>query len=85
MPDGYARQFGYTRRPPTAGARTLNRRIVIAGLLGACATTLAGCGQKGPLYLPSEKLEELERKREDDSRRTGSLAPDGTREGIRRS
>lgn len=26
--------------------------------------TATGCGQKGPLYLPSEKLEELERKRD---------------------
>ena len=44
----------------------MNRRTVLTAVLGAgFAATAAGCGQKGPLYLPAEKLEEIERKRDE--------------------
>ncbi len=50
---------------------TVNRRTVLRILYGslvAAPLALAGCGQKGPLYLPEEKLQEIERKR----RRSGA-------------
>lgn len=39
------------------------RALVAAGVLAGVST---GCGQKGPLYLPQEKLERIEGKRKDD-------------------
>ena len=30
-----------------------------------CAAVLSACGQKGPLFLPDEKLEEIKRKKEE--------------------
>lgn len=40
---------------------------------GLAALASGGCGQKGPLFLPEEKLEELERKR--DGAKTSSVSP----------
>ena len=39
------------------------RRRFAAWLGVASAVALSGCGQKGPLYLPEQKLEELKKKR----------------------
>ncbi|MEM7405866.1 MAG: lipoprotein [Pseudomonadota bacterium] len=39
------------------------RRTTLALLLMAVGGSLAGCGQKGPLFLPEEKLEDLKKKR----------------------
>jgi predicted small lipoprotein YifL len=43
----------------------VNRRRALRALSGAAlvAGIATGCGQTGPLYLPEEKLDELERKR----------------------
>lgn len=30
-----------------------------------CAAGLSGCGQKGPLFLPQDKLDEIKREREE--------------------
>lgn len=51
---------------------------------GLAALASAGCGQKGPLFLPEEKLEELERKREDRQAPKTSLQPpaDPTRRDV---
>jgi predicted small lipoprotein YifL len=39
------------------------RRRALTLLLASAAAVVTGCGQKGPLYLPEEKLEELKKKR----------------------
>lgn len=51
---------------------TVKRRLlrVVAGYVCVAAALLAvgsvsGCGQKGPLYLPEDRLEDLERKRDE--------------------
>ena len=54
----------------------MHRRHALSGLLGAAFVVLAsGCGQKGPLFLPSEKIDEIERKRRE--KRSSGRAPDG--------
>jgi predicted small lipoprotein YifL len=40
------------RRPPARGAVLVVRTRRLAGVALAAATLLAGCGQKGPLFLP---------------------------------
>ena len=49
----------------------MNRRTALRAVLGAAITVLgtSGCGQKGPLYSPEEKLDDLERKRADKARK----------------
>ena len=39
------------------------RRQVLGLLCAVAGAALTGCGQKGPLYLPEEKLKELKKKR----------------------
>jgi len=42
----------------------MNRRRISGFVLGAFAmVALSGCGQKGPLILPEEKIEELKKKK----------------------
>jgi len=54
----------------------VHRRHALPGLLGAALVALtSGCGQKGPLYLPSEKIEDIERKRREE--RKSGRAPGG--------
>jgi predicted small lipoprotein YifL len=68
----------YTRRFHAHTVSTVNRRTAIGAALAAGLAALAsgGCGQKGPLFLPEEKLEELERKREElEHEREGRQAP----------
>lgn len=48
-------------------ARSLAALVCLAALAGAALTS--GCGQKGPLYLPGEKLDELERRRDEREQR----------------
>lgn len=52
------------------------RRTTLALLLMAVGGSLVGCGQKGPLYLPEQKLEELKKKRK--LGQTGSPADEQT-------
>lgn len=44
---------------------------------GAFGALLAGCGQKGPLFLPDEKLEELKKRKEqrEDKQKSSALPP----------
>ncbi|MFT5173857.1 MAG: putative small lipoprotein YifL [Gammaproteobacteria bacterium] len=44
----------------------MNRRTALRAIVGAAITAAvaSACGQKGPLFSPEEKLEELERKRD---------------------
>jgi predicted small lipoprotein YifL len=51
---------------------TLNRRIALRALIGATVTAVfaTACGQKGPLFSPEEKLEELERKRDKEKKKS---------------
>jgi predicted small lipoprotein YifL len=67
----------YTRRFHTHTVSTVYRRTVIGAALAAGFAALAsgGCGQKGPLFLPEQKLEELERKREERQAPRTSLQP----------
>jgi predicted small lipoprotein YifL len=45
------------------GGRTRLRTLAVVGLLGS-AVLMAGCGQKGPLYLPTEEeIEKLEQRK----------------------
>ena len=47
-------------RAPDARSRTQSRRaLLVAGLAGL---VLSGCGQKGPLYFPEERIEEKKSK-----------------------
>lgn len=50
---------------------TLNRRTALRAFIGAAITVLvaSACGQKGPLYSPEEKLEELEQKRDEKAKK----------------
>jgi len=50
----------------------LNRRIALRALIGATVTAVfaTACGQKGPLFSPEEKLEELERKRDKEKKKS---------------
>jgi predicted small lipoprotein YifL len=45
----------------------VNRRFALRACLGATVTVFlaSACGQKGPLFSPEEKPEELERKRDE--------------------
>jgi predicted small lipoprotein YifL len=67
----------YTRRFHAHIVSTVNRRTTIGAALAAGLAALAsgGCGQKGPLFLPEQKLEELERKREERQAPRTSLQP----------
>lgn len=67
----------YTRRFHAHTVSTVNRRTAIGAALAAGLAALAsgGCGQKGPLFLPEQKLEELERKREERRAPRTSLPP----------
>ncbi len=48
----------------------MNRRRLCGLLLGASSlTALAGCGQKGPLFLPQEKIDDLKKKQKTKSSR----------------
>ena len=45
-------------------------------MLAGAVALLAGCGQKGPLFLPDEKLEELkERKEQREKKKRSSALP----------
>jgi len=61
----------------------VHRRLALAGLLGATAVLVSGCGQKGPLFWPADKIEEIERKRREGrkSGRAPRTAPPGTAVG----
>ena len=67
----------YTCRFHAHTVSTVNRRTTIGAALaaGLAALASAGCGQKGPLFLPEQKLEELERKREERQAPRTSLQP----------
>lgn len=43
------------------------RRRTCLGLAVAAVAVLSGCGQKGPLYFPEDRLEELKKKRRQDN------------------
>jgi len=43
-----------------------SRRRTCLGLAVAAVTLVSGCGQKGPLYFPEDRLEELKKKRRRD-------------------
>jgi predicted small lipoprotein YifL len=45
-----------SRRPGSRGSLVLAIALIALGLAGA---TLSGCGQKGKLYLPSQKKSKL--------------------------
>ena len=50
-------------RPPSPA-----RRLLVRGALAIGAgAALAGCGQKGPLYFPEERVEEEKEKRKSSS------------------
>ena len=55
-------------------ARSLAAAVCMTGALVAVAGT-SGCGQKGPLFWPQEKLEEIERKRDEKKPAKTSLLP----------
>ena len=57
----------------------VNRRKAMGAALVAALAALAsgGCGQKGPLFLPEEKLDELERKKRDKEQRKSSMRSPG--------
>lgn len=67
----------YTRVFHVGNVSIVNRRTAMGAALAAGLVVLAsaGCGQKGPLFLPEEKLEELERKREREQAPRTSLHP----------
>lgn len=44
-------------------ANSQRRRWILGAMCAVAGAALTGCGQKGPLYLPEEKLEELKKKR----------------------
>jgi len=44
-------------------ANSQPRRWILGAMCAVAGAALTGCGQKGPLYLPEEKLEELKKKR----------------------
>ena len=43
--------------------RRIARRRLTLGLAVAAVALVTGCGQKGPLYFPEDKLDELKKKR----------------------
>ena len=55
-------------------ARAVQRRHAIKSMLVGTAALLAGCGQKGPLFLPEEKLEELKKRKEKREKKERSSA-----------
>lgn len=61
----------------TAATRGLSRRRAAVGLV--LAALLAGCGQKGPLFLPEEKLDEIKREKEKRDAQRSSRAPGAVR------
>ncbi len=58
-------------------AKAVQRRHAIKSILAGTAALLAGCGQKGPLFLPEEKLEELKERKEkrEKKERSSALPP----------
>lgn len=50
---------------PRMGTATMDkrRRRTCLGLAVAAVAVVSGCGQKGPLYFPEDRLEELKKKR----------------------
>ncbi len=58
----------------------MNRRKLCGLLVGAFSlSALAGCGQTGPLYLPEEKLDELEKKQKQKQKTSGYRQAESTR------
>ena len=63
--------------PPRQAVNQLNRRTIIGASLFAVLAVLAssGCGQKGPLFLPQDKIDEIERKRGDKAPKKTGMRP----------
>ena len=55
-------------------ARSLAKIACMTGVMLAVAG-VSGCGQKGPLFWPQDKLEEIERKRDEKKPPKSGLLP----------
>jgi predicted small lipoprotein YifL len=61
------------RRERSGSRRVATRQVArVLGITAVALTMLTGvggCGQKGPLFLPDQKLEEIKRKKDERDRR----------------